>query len=284
MMTEHRFVSRLAKMAILVAIMGITANGATASERFRGGSSAIKSIIIEEAVRSGVVPPALALAVAKVESNYDADALSAAGARGVMQVMPATARSVFGVRPERLWEPRTNIRVGMCYLARLYQRYGHRWHLALSHYNGGPLRWRGYDWVPHPYTREYVSEVTLQWNRFAADRTVHRLIADARRTTGRTGKVVRFPVDRCLGVGRVIAFDDDSAPRFDQVPRQGWQYHLHLADRLLNRASDIGYGANEQYAGSPDEHAGFMWRAPRGSRFSYDDCVWNGDPRAGRFR
>jgi len=51
----------------------------------------IKRIIVEEAENSRV-PTALALAVARIESDFDPNALSSAGARGVMQIMPATAR------------------------------------------------------------------------------------------------------------------------------------------------------------------------------------------------
>ena len=61
----------------------------------------IKRIVIEEAENSRV-PVALALAVARVESNFIEDALSSVGARGVMQIMPKTGSSVFGVNKEIL--------------------------------------------------------------------------------------------------------------------------------------------------------------------------------------
>jgi soluble lytic murein transglycosylase-like protein len=59
------------------------------------------------------VPPSLALAVAKIESDFNAHALSTAGARGVMQIMPATARSVFGVGKDELWNARLNVQLPM---------------------------------------------------------------------------------------------------------------------------------------------------------------------------
>ena len=57
----------------------------------------IKSLLIESARNSSYVTPALALAVAKIESNYQSDAISNKGAIGVMQIMPLTALTEFGI-------------------------------------------------------------------------------------------------------------------------------------------------------------------------------------------
>jgi hypothetical protein len=124
----------------------------------------IQKIVSEEAKRQGIVPPSLALAVARVESNFRADALSKAGARGVMQIMPLTAYDEFGVNKNELWEPRLNVRLGITYLNRLYKQYGNKWELALSHYNGGTLRGYGANARPHSYTRKYVNTV-FHWAR-----------------------------------------------------------------------------------------------------------------------
>ena len=125
----------------------------------------IKRIVIEEANNS-IVPPALALAVAKVESNFNGNALSTAGARGVMQIMPRTARAQFGLPEDELWNARLNIQLGIDYLAQLYGQYGRRWDLALSHYNGGTLRGHGRHARPHGYTRQYVRSVRRWWHRY----------------------------------------------------------------------------------------------------------------------
>lgn len=124
----------------------------------------VQRIILEEAANSRV-PPSLALALARVESNFAPRALSPAGARGVMQLMPKTARDVFGVREDELWNPRLNIQLGLGYLEQLYDQYGGRWDLALSHYNGGTLAGgAGARAIPHDYTRKYVADV-LHWQR-----------------------------------------------------------------------------------------------------------------------
>ena len=125
----------------------------------------VQRIILEESMNSRV-PPALALAVARVESNFQPRAVSPAGAKGVMQLMPKTARDVFGVREDELLNARLNVQLGIGYLEQLYDQYGQRWDLALSHYNGGTLTGgSGAYAVPHDYTRKYVADVQ-HWQRF----------------------------------------------------------------------------------------------------------------------
>jgi len=82
----------------------------------------------------------------------------------VMQIMPATARGVFGVGKDELWNARLNVQLGIDFLAQLHRQYGGRWDLALSHYNGGTLAGSGADAVAHPYTRKYVKMV-LNWRQ-----------------------------------------------------------------------------------------------------------------------
>ena len=123
--------------------------------------SQIQMMVIEEAHKVGV-PCSLALAVAHAESNFDPAAQSNKGARGVMQVMPATSRAVYNVSPEILWNPRVNIVIGLDYLKYLLERYRGRSDLALSFYNGGSRVDRYGRHRPRviPYTRKYVMKVT----------------------------------------------------------------------------------------------------------------------------
>ena len=118
----------------------------------------IRQVVVEEAVRMRV-PVSLALAVAHAESSFDAGAESSKGARGVMQVMPATAKYEYGIDPDLLWNPRINIRVGLHFLRRLLDRYRGRIDLALSYYNGGSA----VGTLPHarviPATARYVARV-----------------------------------------------------------------------------------------------------------------------------
>ena len=118
----------------------------------------IQRLVVREARNLGV-PAALALAVARAESDFDVYARSHKGARGVMQIMPATARGEYGIGPEMLWNPRVNVRLGLHFLKRLLKRYQGRVDLALSYYNGGSAVGD----LPHarviPATRRYVRKV-----------------------------------------------------------------------------------------------------------------------------
>jgi len=98
--------------------------------------AAMRALVAHEARAFGL-PVDLALAVAKAESDFDPHALSHKGARGVMQIMPATAIGEYGIHPDLLWNPRINVRLGLHFLRRLIRRYRGRIDLALSYYNGG---------------------------------------------------------------------------------------------------------------------------------------------------
>jgi hypothetical protein len=138
----------------------------------------VKRLIVAEA-EATQVPIPLALAVAKVESDFQGSVRSTKGARGVMQIMPATARDEFGVAADELWDERLNVQLGLYYLAQLHDQYGGRWDLALSHYNGGTLRGQGENARPHSYTRGYVEKV-LRWRRRYADQAAVWLATDAK--------------------------------------------------------------------------------------------------------
>ena len=145
-------------MGVSLFFLNSDANSATRTK--------VKKIVIEEASISNV-PAALAMAVAKVESDFQYRVRSHKGAIGVMQIMPATARSEFGISPDELWDPRLNVQLGIDFLERLYAQYGQRWDLALSHYNGGTLKGgKGSLAKPHGYTRKYVADVLRWWKRY----------------------------------------------------------------------------------------------------------------------
>jgi soluble lytic murein transglycosylase-like protein len=153
----------------------------------------VQLMVIEEAMKSRV-PPALALAVARVESNFQAQAQSPVGARGVMQIMPKTARDVFGVHESQLWNARLNIRLGINFLEQLYTQYGQRWDLALSHYNGGTLAGgSGATARPHDYTKKYVADVQ-RWQRYYESPAAFRTdVLRARASALRTGRPAPNP-------------------------------------------------------------------------------------------
>ncbi len=121
---------------------------------------------IQRASRRFAVPTPLIAAVIHCESNWDARALSVAGARGLMQVMPRTARCTFGARPGILWNPDDNIELGTAYLRVLANRYQGHFRRVLAAYNAGPTRIDA--GKPYPTeTHRYVGCVGKNYLRYA---------------------------------------------------------------------------------------------------------------------
>lgn len=107
------------------------------------------------------VSPALVLAVIAVESGGRPEAVSGAGAEGLMQLIPATAER-FGV--EDATDPAQNIQGGVAYLSWLLDTFDGDPILALAGYNAGENAVRGAEGVPpFPETRAYVPKVLAAW-------------------------------------------------------------------------------------------------------------------------
>jgi soluble lytic murein transglycosylase-like protein len=105
----------------------------------------------------------LLASLVKAESGGNAHAVSPAGARGLMQLMPGTAKNL-GV--EDSFKPDQNVRGGSAYLDALLTRYHDSMALALAAYNAGPEAVDRYNGIP-PYreTRAYVARVIHEFNR-----------------------------------------------------------------------------------------------------------------------
>lgn len=116
------------------------------------------------------VDPRLVAAVAKVESGFRPDAVSSAGAMGLMQLMPATAQALGVTDP---FDPQQNLEGGARYLKSLLQRFGDNPTLALAAYNAGPGAVAAYGGVP-PYaeTQKYVDAVLSAMNSFGGEWSV----------------------------------------------------------------------------------------------------------------
>lgn len=111
---------------------------------------------VEEASRLTGLPVALIDAVIRTESGYRPDAVSRTGARGLMQLMPGTAKEV-GINDPH--DPRENIIGGSRYLRKMYDTFGSL-KLAIAAYNAGPAAVKKHGGVP-PFkeTRLYVETV-----------------------------------------------------------------------------------------------------------------------------
>ena len=113
--------------------------------------------IIQEAAALHGVDPDLVKAVIQTESRFDPRAMSGVGAKGLMQLMPSTAKAV-GI--EDPFDARQNIFGGVKYLSQMMERYNGNTALALAAYNAGPGNVRRHRGVP-PFreTRGYVTKI-----------------------------------------------------------------------------------------------------------------------------
>jgi soluble lytic murein transglycosylase-like protein len=131
-------------------------------------ASAYDAIIRAEAKKNDV-DASLVSALIRAESNYEPRAVSRKGARGLMQLMPATAKRLSVKKP---FDPASNVSGGVRYLKELLKRFKHRPELVLAAYNAGERAVETYGGVP-PY-RETVCSVNKIHSRWtpAIDATV----------------------------------------------------------------------------------------------------------------
>jgi soluble lytic murein transglycosylase-like protein len=111
--------------------------------------------------RTGV-PLSILAAMAQVESNFQPNAVSHAGARGLLQVLPSTAQEL----EIDLDSPDADVLAGARYLRRMLARFDSL-ELALAAYNAGPTAVARAGQAPSEETRAYVSKVMARWQQIA---------------------------------------------------------------------------------------------------------------------
>lgn len=133
-------------------VQSVQSVGDMSEVSFTGDTTAM----IEMAAKKYNVDPRLVAAVAETESNGNQDCVSAAGAIGVMQLMPDTAASL-GVNP---YDKQQNIEGGAKYLREMLDTFGGDLQKAVAAYNAGPNAVKNYGGIP-PYreTQNYVNKV-----------------------------------------------------------------------------------------------------------------------------
>jgi len=107
------------------------------------------------------IEPAWAMAITRRESAFRADAYSGAGARGLMQILPSTAKRLKNdnISFKQLHQPKVNVELGTYYLSQLKDRFADNHLLATASYNAG--YYKVLDWLPDEPTRadEWIEQV-----------------------------------------------------------------------------------------------------------------------------
>lgn len=145
--------------------------------------------IIHNAAKAYHMSPELIKAIIKVESNYNPRAVSPKGARGLMQLMPATAKR-FGVADS--FDPEDNITGGVKYLRYLCNEFGEQnLKLVLAGYNAGEEAVRKYGNKIPPYkeTQQYVKRVLSLYQPVSSYRKIRASGATIYRYVNRDGVV-----------------------------------------------------------------------------------------------
>ncbi len=112
---------------------------------------------IEKAAKEFQIPSKVLNALVHTESNYNPNAVSSAGAKGLTQLMPGTAREM-GVK--NIFDIQENVHGGARYLRKMLDSFDQDLKLALAAYNAGPGSVKKYEGIP-PYseTKKYVSKI-----------------------------------------------------------------------------------------------------------------------------
>ncbi len=132
-----------------------------------------KKLIVKTAQKLGI-DPYVALSIAKIESNFDPAVKSSAGAVGLFQLTPGTAKRL-GVNPYIVSE---NVEGGLKYYRMLYDKYGSM-ELALAAYNAGPGNVAKYNGVP-PFgaTKSFIKNIKKECDSFKTDKDIKLILSD----------------------------------------------------------------------------------------------------------
>lgn len=141
---------------------------------------------IEQNCKGTGIDPYLVLSIIKVESGFNPKAISSKEAKGLMQIREETYNDVSSIFPNKtekidLFDPETNIKVGIAYFNKLIKRYEGNYYLALLAYNGGlgnvnswiskglvssELNNKNADEVPFKETKNYLKKVISTYETY----------------------------------------------------------------------------------------------------------------------
>lgn len=221
-----------------------SANGQNFGETFRNTASRLgvpesMDAIFEEAAEKYNVPINLLMAVGKAESGYNADAVSSAGAQGVMQLMPSTAAAL-GV--DNAFDARSNIMGGAKYLSQKLQQYNGDIDLTLAAYNAGSGNVEKYGGVP-PFdeTINYIRRIReYMGQELSTGKTVTNTTSGT--TASQSRKAAGTSQNTASGTG---------------LTQQLAEYFVGMMRlQMMSRVSSLGLGSS---LGSTDSDSESLW-------------------------
>lgn len=152
-----KFINRIVTVLLLLALAPCLVAASAADLR------KLYHPIVKQVAGKYRIDPELVHIVIRAESNYDAFAISSAGAMGLMQLMPATAVQ-YGVR--NVFDPAQNIEGGVRYLRDLVKLYNGQTRLVLAAYNAGQEAVRKYKGIPpYPETKAYIAGIMKTYKK-----------------------------------------------------------------------------------------------------------------------
>ncbi|MFO7565603.1 MAG: lytic transglycosylase domain-containing protein [Enhygromyxa sp.] len=198
------------------------------SETERARILAVQDIVAEAAAEHQL-DPALLNAMIWVESRFDPKAKSPAGARGLMQLMPATAAYLakrMGEASARSYDPEFNVRAGALYLAEMQHKFGDE-QLAVAAYHAGPGNVK--KWVESgqqfpAYSEAYVAKVMDARARFSGVETHGR-------RSGQRAPIVKSEAKQAPVVAEVDPVDELVPPDLATLPDAA---EIHGVDRVIH--------------------------------------------------
>ncbi len=205
-----------------------------------GTRAGLAAAVMAEARRQGV-PPALADAVATIETGYNPWATGSSGEIGLMQILPATARSLgFRGVPADLFDATTNIHFAVAYLARSWAASGGNVCRALMKYRAG-LGQDGYSALSLQYCGRAMAYLT-------------RTNADLARGPGATMPAgVTMPDPFAIAIGPALTASFYHRPYHGpwRPPALGYQYHRSQARQVSALAARIDAHRRPLYGNPP---------------------------------